>query len=629
MFKNWVNYISLFLMHLGFRNGNPYFPFYSVPLHEYPGYLVPQHPVHTRVNRRPYFNGPPSSPMFYQATRFRHYSPGKRTETKETQTDPRQPESKQKKYQDHNIEMKCCDAGNMASLSSSVGKGTDSSLERGCKEVSSTVPDIDFTKSSSGSVQFRSLPPSGYAFEKEEVRIEYGTGGSPAIQLWKSFKETIPLYDVVKKPVPENVMQRDVFARSACEVLYGQGELVPSISYSEEQKSLGDVKARDPPYEAKVESEEQGAANQRAKSPVDEAKAVQMAEPIRSDQLETRQDALALKRSGSKRASGTKAPQGVSNLARQSELFPSGMELTNDLGFPQKCNEDGLVMNDSKSTLEKTIWCDESEKYIPSESWLACLDNLDTNYNYNMYLSRRKRPSILSLTSDEMSSVDEASSVDNAPLPFAPGFMLPKGMYAFKSSTEGLGREKIKSGGSLNEDGEAVGSEQADIGDSQNSKYSGLKIKEIGNQNRKLGILPRSSSKKMLYSLKKKATKSLSPSEAEDSEEYWVKEPEEDEESDEEDYLVQEVAPYGPLTPSKSGLYQQIGKRVLWRIPKNAVPAQLISWPAEEKVKISKLAPKLKEQDSLDGDYCLRRPTAQHEVPEHRRKNAHKYSGKK
>ncbi|XP_061442015.1 uncharacterized protein LOC133364941 [Rhineura floridana] len=621
----------------GLRSGNPYFPFYSVPIQEYPGYLVPQHPMQMRVNRRPYFNGPPpSSPMFYQATRFRHYNPGKRTETKETQTDPKQPESKPKKYQDHSIETKGCDTGNIACVSSGVCKGTEISLEKPESSVS-PVSDRDFAKSSSGSVQFRSLPPPGYAFEKEEVRIEYGNGGAPAIQLWKSFKETIPLYDVAKKPVAENVMQRDMFALSSCEgVVYGpheQAELVPSISYSEEQKTVEDVQEKELQYKAKLELEKQGVTSHRAKSPLDEARAVQLAEPTRPDLLGARQDVLMPKRSsGLKRSNGSKAPQDVSNLVRQRELFPSGMEIRNDSYFPQKLNENNNATDGHLPGLETSLWCDESQKYIPSESWLACLDNMDANYNYNMYLSQRKRPSVLSLTSDEMSSVDEGSSTDNVPVSyFAPDYML-QNMCTFKKHTEGLEREKIKSGGSLNEDEEVGGIEQANISHSQNFKgCSRVKIKEISSQSSKLGILPRSSSRKQLYSLKKKATKSLSLSEPDDSEEYWVKELEEEEEEEEEEEYLNQESSKKPLTPTKSGLSRQTGQQVIWRIPKHAVPAHLISWPVQEKLKT---APKLKkdqEQDEdLDGDYSfwLQRPTAQPlEVLELRR-NSQKCSGR-
>uniref|UniRef100_A0ACB8FU50 Uncharacterized protein n=2 Tax=Sphaerodactylus townsendi TaxID=933632 RepID=A0ACB8FU50_9SAUR len=589
--------------------------------------------MHIRVNRRPYFSSHLPSPMFYQATRVRHYNPGKRTETKETQTDVKQSESKQKKHQEHSMETQGCDAGNTAYVSSSTVKDAESPMENKDRSVLSTVADRDFAKSPSGSVQFRSLPPPSYAYEKEEVRIQYDNDGAPAIQLWKSFKETIPLYDVAEKTAPESVMQRDVFALASCEgVVYGpreRGELVPSITYSEEQKALEDVP--EPQHKGKQDAEKPGAASHWTISPLDETKAAQTAEPTGPDLVGGRQEAMMSKTSsGSERSSGSKTPREVTDPIQQSEPLLSGREKTNDAGFPKKLEENNEVSLESQVTLEKSLWCDESEKYIPSDSWLACLNYMDTNYN--MYLARRKCPSILSLTSDEMSSMDEGSSIDNVPVSyFAPGYTFQKSVNPFKKSTEGSEREKIKNGGFLNEDKEVVRGEQVGAGGNTKSHY-GIKIKELSSRYRKLGTMPRSSSRKKLKSLKKKAAKSLSPSEAEDSEECWVKEPEEEEEQ-EEYYVIQGVAPYGSLAPAKYGVYQQDGQQVLWKIPKNAVPAQLISLPVQEKIKMSRLANKRKDQEEdeefcVDCNFYLKRPAAQQlEMFEHRR-NSQRYSGK-
>ncbi|KFV83791.1 hypothetical protein N308_01732, partial [Struthio camelus australis] len=578
----------------GFRSGNPYFPFYSVALHEYPGFFVPQHPMHARINRRPYFNAPPPSPMFYHATRFRHYStPGKKTETKETQTDPRQPENKPKKHQDTHIETKGCDAGNMACVSSGIGTETESTSEKQDSSGSSIVVDREFhNKSPSSSTQYRNLPSGSYAFEKEEVRIEYGNG-SPAIQLWKSFKETIPLYDVASgKPVPENIVQRDLFSVSSCEgMIYGphEGEKLVPGTYIDERKAVLPSKQSAEAMqekevqnnEVKLDAEKQVTASQRAKSPPGEAMAVQIAELARSvsiDQPVARQDVLVAKKSSSKRTTGSKTSQEESSLSQQAGLLPSSMEVMSDLSLQQKkLNLSHSATNESQT--DKSIWCDESvEKYVPSSSWLACLDNMDTNYNYDVCLPQRKRQSVLSLSSDEMSSREEGSSLDNAPVSyFVPDYVLQKSTYTFQKSTEGLEKEKIKSGGSLNED-EVVGREQINSFDSQDVKKSStMKIKEASGKGRKLGALPRSSSRKKIYSLKKKAAKSLL--EAEDSEEYSVRGEEEDEDGEDEEeeeeeedvdeieYFFQEATPYGILTPNKGSFYRHVGQKVLWKPP--------------------------------------------------------------
>ncbi|XP_075603247.1 uncharacterized protein LOC104631619 [Balearica regulorum gibbericeps] len=641
----------------GLRSGNPYFPFYSVALHEYPGFFVPQHPMHARINRRPYFNAPPPSPMFYHATRFRHYSTsGKKMETKETQTDPRQPENKQKKNQDIRTETKGCDAGNTACVSSGIGTETENTSEKQDSSGSSIVVDREFhNKSPSSSTQYRNLPTGSYAFEKEEVRIEYGNG-SPAIQLWKSFKETIPLYDVASgKPVPENIVQRDLFSVSSCEgMIYGphEGEkMVPGASLDERKAVLTSKQGVETVQEkevqnneAKLDAEKQVNTSQWAKSPPGETMAVQITELARTvsiDQPVVRQDVVVAKKPSSKKSTGSKTSQEEPSFIQQAGLLPSSMEVMSDLSFQQKkLNLSHSVTNESQT--DKSIWCDESiEKYVPSNSWLACLDSMDTNYNYDVCLPQRKHQSVLSLSSDDMSSREEGSSIDNSPVSyFVPDYVLQKSMYTFQKSKEGLKKEKIKSGGSLNED-EAVGREQMDSLNDQDVKNSStMKIKEASSKSRKLGALPRSSSQKKINSLKKKAAKSLS--EVEDSEEYSVRgeddeDGEEEEEEEEEDdmdeieYFFQEAPPYGIFTPSKGSFYQ-VGQRVLWKPPKNAIPAQLISWPAQEKIKTRSglgenigvvYKPKEKEQDEVVysdyGHYGRKRPTARREGLEHQR----------
>ncbi|XP_071660939.1 uncharacterized protein [Patagioenas fasciata] len=634
----------------GFRSGNPYFPFYSVALHEYPGFLVPQHPMHARVNRRHYFNAPPPSPMFYHATRFRHYSTsGRKMETKETQTDPRQPENKQKKHQDIRTETKGCDAGNMACVSSGIGTETESTSEKQDSPGSSIGVDREFhNKCPSSSTQYRNLPTGSYAFEKEEVRIEYGNG-SPAIQLWKSFKETIPLYDVASgKPVPENIVQRDLFSVSSCEgMIYGprEGEkMVPAASLDERKAVLSSkqgietVQEREVQNnEVKLDAEKQVNTSQRSKSPPGETMAVQIAELARTVSID--QPVAGAKKSISKKSAGSKTSQEEPSFMQQAGLLPSSMEVISDLSFQQqKMNLSHSVMNDSQT--DKSVWCDESiEKYIPSNDWLSCMD---TGYSYDVCLPRRKRQSVLSLSSDDMSSREEGSSIDNAPVSyFVPDYVLQKSMYTFQKNTEGSEKEKIKSGGSLNED-EVLGREQMNSLNDQNVKNSPtMKKKQASSKGRKLEALPRSSSQGKVSSLKKKAAKSVS--EVEDSEEYSVMGEEEDEDGedeeeddddddmDEAEYFFQEATPYGILTPSKGSFYQ-VGHRVLWKPPKNAIPAQLISWPAQEKIKTRcglhenigvVYKTKEKEKDEVVysdyGYYGRKRPMAKREGLEHQR----------
>ncbi|XP_013909729.1 PREDICTED: uncharacterized protein LOC106539457 isoform X2 [Thamnophis sirtalis] len=629
----------------GLRSGNPYFQCYSVPSHEYPGYLVPQPPMHMRI-RRPYFGGPPSSPMVYQVPRFRHgfpmmyqpQNPVKRTENKETQTDFGESESGAKTPVKQDIGTKGYDVGNTentAYIASDTPKETESFLGKTDKTTSSAMSDRELAKNSSGLVPFRSLPPAGYAIEKEEVRIQYANDGAPAIQLWKSFKETIPLYEMAQKQAPKNIVQRDILACSSCEGVayepHEEGELPPCIPFSEEQKVPEGMQKKQPLCKENPDSEKQIVINYRAIGPMDEAGTVQLAEPSGLDHSGIRQDVLMAKiPPGFKKSSGSKAPQEVSNHIRQRKLFPSDMEMTNDAYLPQKLSECNDMNNENWNTSEKIQWCDDSEKYLPSESWLACVDNMDPNYNYEKYLFRRKRPNLLSITSDDMSSIEEGASTENSSVSIiVPDHLLPKGLCTFKKNRDGLGIGQIRSGGTLNEDEEVMGIEQATSEHSQNLKInSRVKVKEIPSQIKKMSILPRCSKDKHLYCLQK--ITSSSPSDADDSEEYWVMEPEEYEEQEtDEEYFVEEDMPYEILNPDKSGLGQQTAQKVFWRIPKNAVPPHVINWPVQEKM--SGLPTKLQKEQNEDlcDDYniCFMRPTVQQlELLEHR-KNPQKCSG--
>lgn len=376
-----------------------------------------------------------------------------------------------------------------------------------------------------------------------------------------------------------------------------------------------------------------------AKSPPGETMAMQITELARSvgvDQPVVRQDVVIAKKSSTKRSAGSKTSQEEPSFSQQAGLLPSNMEVMSD--FQQKkLNLSHSAANESQT--EKSIWCDKSiEKFSPSSSWLACLDSMDTNYN--VCLPQRKRQSVISLSSDDMSSREEGSSIDNAPVSyFVPDYVLQKSTYTFQKSTEGLEKEQIKSSGSLNVD-EVVGKEQVNSLNDQDVNSSNTNIKEAPSKSRKLGTLSRSSSRKEMDSLNKKATKILS--EIEDSEEYSVKGEEEDEDGEDEyeeeeddmdeiEYFFQEAPPYGILRPSKGSFYQ-VGQRVLWKPPKNAVPAQLISWPAQEKIKTRSglvenigvfYKPKKREQDEVVysdyGYYGRKRPMTRREGLEHQR----------
>ncbi|XP_069588586.1 bucky ball-like [Ranitomeya imitator] len=581
----------------GFRGGNPYFPYYSVALHEYPGFYVPQHQMNMRMSRRPHFNAHPPSPMFYHATRFRHYSsPGRRTETKETQTDPRLPDYVTKKHL--GTDSKDCDAGNMVSHSSGMGTENENHLENVEMTMlpAPVMSERDFHKNSCNPSQYRNMPPGSYAYEKEEVRIEYGSGSPAAIQMWKSYKETIPIYDVaVVKDIPENVVQRDLFCEG---VLYGphaEGEevAVQSLSFSNKDESKQSASPNLLGVEDVQESETQTSLLQSRESskqaiPNIKVKASQDYEPssVLVEQIEVVHPVYNVQQADDQENSeGSEASEETDN---EELLIGPKIGCENLISNQSVCN------GEVKST-NASLWGEASaQDLIPSPTWMACFDNLETNYDYDLYMSQRKqkRPSILSITSEELSSRDEGSSMDNASVSyFVPDYMLRKGLYAFRKHAESTEREKVQSSGSLKEDEVPLKNASSQYEKSYGS--SGLKVRDVSSRNRKIGVPVRGLSKRKLYSIKKKPRKSQSLSEPEDSEEYWVLEEEKldnlDDQSDNEEYYFQESFPNNQLQLGKGNYFKQIAqKRILWKPPKGGFPAQLVGFPVREKLRVKK-----------------------------------------
>ncbi|KAM4687756.1 uncharacterized protein O3C94_006208 [Discoglossus pictus] len=577
----------------GYRGGNPYFPFYSVALHEYPGFYVPQHQMNARMNRRPHFNPHPPSPMFYHATRFRHYSsPGRRTETKETQTDPRQPEYAPKKHL--GTDCNGSDGGSAVCQSSGISSTqNESNLEAVEMSMSpaTAVQERDFHKNACNSSQYRNMPPGSYAYEKEEVRIEYGSGSPAAIQMWKSYKETIPIYDVaVVKEIPDNVVQRDLYCEG---VLYGphtEGEelAVQSVAFPNEDECetpLTPNRCLDTVHDTETQTIVVPNKPSLKLKVVTEV----APEPMMFKHVNVPTPVYIVQQAVS--------PENWEDDYK-SEESKTGAEVNLD---NQEKPQSSTCNGELKLTSKANVWGDEPvEKLVPSPPWVACFDNVETNYDYDVYMSQRKqkRPSILSITSEELSSRDEGSSMDNGSVSyFVPDYMLRKGVYAFRKSAEGSDREKIKSSGSLKEDEMPI---QHASSQYKNYVSSGVKVKSVSGRGRKIGVPLRDISRRKLYSLKKKPRKSQSLSEPEDSEEYWVVEEEdlqnyeeelndEEDSSEEEEYYFQGNVPHGQLSINKGSFFKQIAqKRILWKPPKGTIPTQLIGWPVREKLKVKK-----------------------------------------
>lgn len=535
--------------------------------------------------------------MFYHATRFRHYSsPGRRTETKETQTDPRLPEYVTKKHM--GTDSKGCDAVNLVSHSSGISTENENNLENVEMTMSPApvMPERDFHKNSCNPPQYRNMPPGSYAYEKEEVRIEYGSGSPAAIQMWKSYKETIPIFDVaVVKDIPENVVQRDLFCEG---VLYGphaEGEeiAVQSVSFSNKEESKQSASPKLLSLDDVQESETQTSLSQSRESSKQAKQNIKVkpsleCEPksILVEQVEVVRPVYNVQQADDQEDSeGDDTSEDTTN---EELLIGPGV-------CPEKLISNQSVCNGEVKVSNASLWAEDSvQKFIPSPTWLACFDNLETNYDYDLYMSQRKqkRPSILSITSEELSSRDEGSSMDNASVSyFVPDYMLRKGLYAFRKNAETTEREQIQSSGSLKEDDVPLKHASSQYDKSYSS--SRLKVRDVSSRNRKIGVPVRGLSKRKVYSVKKKPRKSQSLSEPEDSEEYWVLEeenlPDFDDQSDDEEYYFQERLPQERLELSKGNYFKQIAqKRILWKPPKGVFPAQLVGFPVREKLRLTK-----------------------------------------
>nr|XP_023495255.1 uncharacterized protein LOC111767449 isoform X2 [Equus caballus] len=220
----------------GFRNGGLYFP-YSVVLNEYPGFLVPQSPLPTTLNRRPIF------PVFCNPAQFRHYSGyGKKMKTKETQTEPQQAENMSKK-QDIHSEVNGHDTGRVTSIpATNVDIETDNIPAKTVGALSSVAQKRELLdKSPSNNAVNRKTLHRSFTSEKEKMRIEQGEG-SPVIQFRKTLKEIMRLLDLAYgEAVPENMVQQNEFSQSSCEIrgmLCNPHEDEDGITYEDEQRAV-------------------------------------------------------------------------------------------------------------------------------------------------------------------------------------------------------------------------------------------------------------------------------------------------------------------------------------------------------------------------------------------------------
>ncbi|XP_019681225.2 uncharacterized protein LOC109497530 [Felis catus] len=209
----------------GFRNGSLYFP-YSVVLSEYPGFLVPQSPLPTTLNRRP---------MFYNTAHFQHCSGyRKKKKTRETQTEPQQAENMTQKQDTHS-------EGDMVTSipTSNIDIEMDDIPEETDGVLSSVAQKRELHgKSPSNNSLHRTSPHGSCACEKEKMRLEQSKG-SLVTQFWKTLKETMCLYDLAYgKAMPEKMVQHNRISQSSWENRTFPHEGTEGITCKDEESTV-------------------------------------------------------------------------------------------------------------------------------------------------------------------------------------------------------------------------------------------------------------------------------------------------------------------------------------------------------------------------------------------------------
>ncbi|XP_004762676.1 uncharacterized protein LOC101694066 [Mustela putorius furo] len=212
----------------GFRNGSLYFP-YSVILSESPGFLIPQSPLPTAFNRRPMFC---NTAQFQQCSAY-----GKKTKTKETQTEPHQAENKTQKQDTHS------EGDMVTSIPTSNSDTETENIPQATDGVLSSVAQKQQLpgESPSPNTVYRASPQVNYASEKGKMGLEQRKG-SPVTQFWKTLKETIHLYDLAYgKAMPDIMVQHGGISQSSWEnrsVLHNHHEGADGIMCKDKESTL-------------------------------------------------------------------------------------------------------------------------------------------------------------------------------------------------------------------------------------------------------------------------------------------------------------------------------------------------------------------------------------------------------
>ncbi|XP_030877465.1 uncharacterized protein LOC115938226 isoform X2 [Leptonychotes weddellii] len=608
----------------GFRNGSLYFP-YSVVLSESPGFLIPQSPLPTALNRRP---------VFYNTAQFRQCSGyGKKTKTKETQTEPHQAENRTQKQDTHS------EGGMVTSIpTSNTDTETDNIPEPTDGFFSSVAqkPQLHGESPSPNTV-YRTSPQVNYASGKGKMRLEQSRG-SPVTQFWETLKETVRLYDLAYgKAMPDIMVQHGGMSQSSREstsVLRNRHEGADGITCNDEESTIWSEQCHDVRGDEVVKlgsimdmnlGKEKGyAAVPQFLSSPDEAKDKdEVQDSLNSNLCQSSGDGNKLQQERPV-CSSNKVVEDLSLESKSRSPISFGESMPDNgsggRGFPVKVDEGEVVESNSYpenyvlpptslaqfSQVTEGIQCDMShwqdaehgkspesspESRKPTEEEAVRCGELDEVVERDSYSKYVPRPAWLAQMNSR--GVDEGIQCDrswwqDAELEKSPEQMPCKDEESSPDCKTKGSWKTITNGKLKTDEAEMTVNDEIEEEDHENFKKC-AKIKKTV-KGRKQKSLSNFSSGNTVYLLKKNAAlNTVLPKDSEDCE----LEEEAEDEMYETECLFEEVSPLGPVTSSKGRIYREAG-RIIRLPPECSLPPQLIVWPTRNKYRL-----KLGEYESI------------------------------
>ncbi|XP_069777173.1 uncharacterized protein [Narcine bancroftii] len=384
--------------------GSLYYPVCPMPL---PRSYGPQSPMAHTNFRRPYFNSFVTRPTFYP-TRFKHYPFRRNVTNTEVQTDTSETNPVQPKRADVVNETITCSrqTAEMRHQSPSATESSPDSTgillqERVAQKVLQVASNE--TEETSGPLTSKSSKASGYALQKEKIRINCSEG-APSINVWRSFEATVPIYNTPHKKVEDGI-QCEVWSVSACE------SGVPFYGPFEADKIT---------QKAEVPNTSQGVPLDSNTSPETGFES-RTEEDLSCPPMHGKEDKVSCKINKSGKFLTSEFVQEASEKLSVQES-PSGPFQQNEMEEQDATNEQSEIiisaepLNETKmgEMLKSDASLESAEEYIPSASVLAWLqDQAQSNWwKPGTPQPLQHQPRILDGSFEETSSKDEESSLD-------------------------------------------------------------------------------------------------------------------------------------------------------------------------------------------------------------------------